>query len=275
MVLLTSFDGSVHLFSRKRLLNNSHVIQHQRYDPYNRTFTSLKNISGILTASEKYNNFSKSQVSINENHIVVVYVVDKDMDYDMHFAESYDGGSSWSKPIYVANNTHYSRKVHPLVALEDTGRVYVAYNSWFTRRLAVKKPGTRAFSSDMFLYNTEDNGKGVFGFSYNRERSKKYLHFIWQGGPNSIYKNGIYYIRSSDSGSTWPRPTVLVLERKTLSFLAAAVGIDGGLFAQIVVEWEFSLKFEWSTDHGKTWRAPQLYLGGRSSNDFAMCEKGS
>lgn len=271
ITLLTSSDGSVHIFSKKRLATYRYVIQHQRFHPSNRTITALKDISETLPEKWIYNRFDKSQVSISGNHIVLAYVTERSTVHDVRVTESFDGGNTWSKPVYVVGDTNFNDRIYPLVALEDTGRVYVAYYEAWSRRLVVREPGDKAFSQNVLIYTTRGQYEGSLGVSHDKESSVRYLHFIWHRNPRSDFDNGAFHVRSSDGGKTWTKPAAVALLPKGQKFSTAAVGINGGIFAQIITE--SSLDFKWSEDHGETWnKTLRLHRGSSHDNEFSLCE---
>lgn len=267
-----SSDGTVNLILKVCLRFNQCFMQHQRYHPNNKTVSASKNISGRLsTALESISRECDAHSSVDGKHIAVAYLVDRGRSVDLYYTESFDGGSNWAEAVNVASTTD-EKKSYPLVLLDDTGRVYVAYTNHWSRKLVVREPGARNFGSSGLLFRSYGSEKERLAFSFDRKNSKRYLHFFWQGEKTTIYANGIYYIKSADNGKTWSKPVILAQFPATdaVNFETAVASMDGRLYMQ------YSLGVEWSKDHGSTWEQTLSgSYGYFAGYDLTVCGEGS
>jgi len=169
------------------------------------------------------------------------------LDYDLHFASSSDGGTTWqtdkridtrgryaSNPKIVANGT----ELH--VVLEESNTFWHVYSA----------DGGTTWQNESIV----SRGNMVEKFDLALEDSNLYL--VWSEWNTSEDSYELFSVNSSDLGGTWSTPTFIVNVTENHAF----IGLDASEGWLHVVSDGGYVR---SSDGGSTWNSLNGSLGGR------------
>jgi S1-C subfamily serine protease len=206
------------------------------------------------------------RIAINTNKTVYIVWTDNSQgNYNILFAKSTDGGSTFTKPIALGNTKGVSN--FPSIATSEDGTVYVVwshknntdfdpsntqnqtqtYDVFFVKSL----DGGNIFSQAVNLSNDPSNSVSpVVGVSKDHE-----VYVLWSD--NSIGTYETFLVRSGDRGNTFSRPSV-ISGNHALS-ISPYVSLD---CANVFAVWSDNtygnsrIFFTKSSDNGSTFNMP-------------------
>eukprot|EP00826_Nyctotherus_ovalis_P065713 TRINITY_DN9665_c0_g1_i3.p1 TRINITY_DN9665_c0_g1~~TRINITY_DN9665_c0_g1_i3.p1 ORF type:complete len:212 (-),score=25.87 TRINITY_DN9665_c0_g1_i3:611-1246(-) len=125
-------DGTAHLFwMSANYPTDRDRLYYRRYCPDNKIFTDPQVIADDIRTSDKG---LDGQMSEDGQHIVVVHEGHAQTGINVLIVESFYCRSSWTNSSEVRRLNRSEDVVMPLVALEDTGRVFVCFDRKTSRR---------------------------------------------------------------------------------------------------------------------------------------------
>lgn len=183
---------------------------------------------------------------------------------------------AFQSPVTISANT--GRYLSPRIALDNTGNVYVA---WYD---------APAVGNDIFFVRSADNG-ATWGtpvnLSVNTTSSRNpdiavdgsgNICVVWRD-QDAMLKDQIYFIRSTDNGSTWTTP--VNISDTQGSSAGAYIAVDSS--GNIGVTWtdnttgDNKVVFSKSTNDGATWSTPAAVSEDskdRGASDIAVAGSG-
>ncbi len=150
--------------------------------------------------------------------------------WDVHYANSTDGGQSWSVPTNVSNSPE--RSEYPFVMADSQGAIHVAWDEHNARDQGLSGRYSRSVDGGATWSEPLDIGREVAPAIPTRlfvgpgERGRIYL--TWQ----LWHAPGLFIRRSSNGGATWSSAVELpeVEGRSDYSFLETAADGSDNLF---------------------------------------------
>ena len=190
---------------------------------------------------------------------------------DIFYANSTDGGATWSTNVRVNDDATVADQNSPALAVDEQGHVYIAwedsrnsdYDIYYTRSI----DGGMTFSANQRV--NDDAGQGDQFDPAIAVGPDGTLHLAWQDGRNTIGYD-IYYDRSTDGGATFST-NVQVNDETLGDQVDPAIGVDstGGVH----VAWAdnrdglYQIYYANSSDGGASFTASLLIgYGGVGNN---------
>ena len=201
-------------------------------------------------------NFSYSaSVSVSGSVVHVVWIDDRDGNWEIYYIRSTDAGISWGTETRLTNNSAYSN--NPCLAVSgsvvhvvwDDGRDAVYKNEIYYKR---STDAGLTWQADMRLTNDTNR-------SYRPSVSVlgSVVHVVWDELRGfGYYSSDIYYKRSTDAGVSWEVRKRLTYDDEQSDNPSVAVS---GSFLHVA--WvdrrggDYEIYYKRSTDAGLTWGA--------------------
>ncbi|UCC12782.1 MAG: exo-alpha-sialidase, partial [candidate division WOR-3 bacterium] len=180
-----------------------------------------------------------------------VWEDDRDMDTEVYYKRSTDGGATWGPDVHVTI-TAGPQGLPSVAVVSDY--VHVTWADF-----------TLIGNSEIYYGRSTDGGATwetptqiSYGAGYSSSPSitayESDIHIAWQDSRFAWYNNEIFYRHSSDDGVTWGNESRLT-EDTTFSN-APSIGVSANY---VHVVWEemrdgnFEIYYKRSTDYGQTW----------------------
>lgn len=181
--------------------------------------------------------------------------------WDIYFANSTDGGSTWTNPNVRVNEAGIANRFEPAIAVDSTtGTVYVAWQDY------------RSGDWDIYIANSTDGGDTWTDpnvrVSSDTTNATQIYPTIAVGSAGTVYlawqdersgNTDIYFAKSIDGGEIWTHPNVKVKTKNDeVNQYYPALGVDS--FGTVYVVWQdirgsthYDVFFTNSTDGGDSW----------------------
>ena len=178
---------------------------------------------------------------------------------DIYFAQSTDGGATWSAQVRLDDDTNSAFQYSPSLAVDGGGNLYAAWDDrrndesdiYFTRSSdggatwsANVKVNDDAGSADQYTPSLTADGAGSLNLAWVD---------YWDGDRD------VYFARSTDGGNTWSASARVNDDAGSASQSAPSLAVDGG--GNLHLAWKDyrdesnEVYFARSTDGGNTWSA--------------------
>ncbi len=201
--------------------------------------------------------------------------------WDIYFANSTDGGATWSNPNLIVNNDTSARhQINPSIAVNSIGTVYAV---WEDYRSGTDSDIYFAMSTDGGATWTDPNVRIIIDatnatqwFPVIAVDSADNIYVAWQDDRNG--NDDIYFAMSSDGGATWTDPNVKVnTDVGTADQRNPTIAVNST--GTIYLAWEeynsthWDINFTKSTDGGMIWTNYNTMVNtdGGSENQFNPC----
>ncbi len=140
-------------------------------------------------------------------HYVWTGLVSPDSQVEIYYMRSTDSGINWSPSIALSDSDQYHSQL-PAIAADDSGKVGA---TWMDFKYA--PPGA---TGDIFLRQSADSGSywsAEDQLTYNHYAycsdvilKSDTIHIAWEDWRQSIFRRGIFYIKSLNNGGSWSEP---------------------------------------------------------------------
>lgn len=191
-------------------------------------------------------------IAVDSNdHIYVAWEDERMGNWDIFFAKSEDGGSTWTEPnVIVSNDTTNSVQRNPTIAVSSTSTIYVIWEDWRNDadgHKIIPGGGTDGVNNaDIYLAKSTDGGNTwtkpnlkVNTDSGTQQQirpslavgSGNILHVVWQDYCNG--NSDIYYAESTNGGGAWTDPNIRVnddISTADQSYPCLAADPNGAVF---------------------------------------------
>jgi len=190
-------------------------------------------------------------IAVNDSNVHVVWEDERDIDLNVYYKNSTDGGNTWGSDIAITWAT--GPQSMPSVAVCGT-YVHVVWAD-FTLMGNTEVYYCRSTNSGN-SWQTPMQISNAAGFSAHPSVAAhdSYVHITWHDARNGYLNNEIYYKRSTDNGVNWSFETRLT-EYENFSNVPSVAVTD----SIIHVAWEenrdgnFEMYYKSSTDNGQSW----------------------
>lgn len=186
----------------------------------------------------------------SKSDVCLVWQDARDLNDEIYFKSSSDGGLTWGADTRLTNNTSYAQ--YPSVAI-STSNVHLA---WFDDRdgnqeIYYKRSadGGASWGADTRLTNSVGNS-----WYPTLAVNGTVVHMVWYDDRNG--NDEIYYKRSTDGGLSWGADVRLT--NNTFSSSQPSISVSGSMVHLVWVDWldgNRELYYKNSTDGGLTWGA--------------------
>ena len=186
-------------------------------------------------------------ISSSGNNIYVVWMDNRDGNWEIYFKGSIDNGINWSADTRLTNDTHDS--YNPSVSAEGP-EVHIA---WYDYRDGNAEIYYKRSSDGGVNWGTDARLTNYAGSSIapSISAANSFVHVVWQDDRDGEHK--IFYMRSTDDGINWGQDTCLTDEDS--SYLPSVA--VSGLNVHLVWAFEYPLNreifYKRSTDRGVSW----------------------
>jgi len=195
--------------------------------------------------------------------------------WDIYFANSTDGGITWSVPNEMINSDATATdQENPSLAVDDAGTLFVAWDNDTAGEedigFANSTDGGATWSSPHVIINTD----GLMGLPQKNPaiavNSTNEVYVVWQDARALDWD--IYFSKSIDGGATWMDPNIRInndLVNATQFTPTIAVDNNG----MIYTAWEdgrdgnSNIYFAKSADGGSTWSNPNIKVNTNVSTN--------
>lgn len=239
------------------------------------TWSSNVNVdgNGITTANQELT----SLVLDKSGKLHVVWADDRNGYDDIYYANSTDGGDTWSSSVCVDDASSVHARA-PSIAVDDEGNVYVVwyddrsgnYDVYFAKStdggITWTKPNTRV--NDVTTYQQQVPSIAVFG---NGATANVYV--AWTDNRFAATNDmDVYLSNSTDGGNTF-NTSICVNDDFTNEYqLSPSVAVDNN--GNLYVAWydrrnliNYDIYFRRSNDGGNSWTANSKRVNDDTTND--------
>lgn len=224
-------------------------------------------------------NFDQYEPSIAVDPSGVLYVAWEDqrnVNSDIYFANSSDGGSTWTDPnVRVNTDPIGSNQINPSLVGDSAGNLYLAWQDNrsgddYNISFANSTNGGQNWSDPNIQINT-DQGAESQGNPALAVDSSGTVYAVWEDFRNGDWD--IYFAKSSNGGMTWTDPNVRVSNGTlNMSQRNPTIAVDAG--GDIYVTWEdtrnglanYDIYFSKSIDGGVTWMDENVMVSNDTTN---------
>jgi hypothetical protein len=203
--------------------------------------------------------YSPSVTVDGNGNIYIVWYDDRNGDFDIYYANSTDGGITFSTSKKVNDDVSGNWQADPCIAVDNTGKIYIAWRD------------DRNGNPDIYFANSTDGGNT---FSANKKVNDdsgsewQYVPTITVNNAAKIYiawrdeRNGdpdIYFANSTDGGNTFSANKRINDDIGSTIQSKPSVAVDGT--DKIYLAWtdsrnnDYDIYFSNSTDGGNTFSA--------------------
>jgi len=234
-----------------------HTVWYDYRDGNSEIYYKLSTDGGINwgTDTRLTNNSNYSiwpSIACSDTNVHVVWSDDRDINSEIYYKRSTDGGKTWGSDTRLTNAIYYSS--YPSIVVSGNF-VHVVWTD------------QRDSNEEIYYKNSTDGGItwGVDTRLTNYYGASSYptiaisgslVHVIWEDDRNSTLSTEIYYKRSTDGGITWGSDTRLTNNPE--SSLSPSIAVSGTI---VHIVWydsrdnNYEIYYKRSTDGGITWGA--------------------
>jgi hypothetical protein len=221
--------------------------------------------------SSSGNQSNPSLVVDSLGNLYVVWEDDRNDDWDIYFANSTDGGVTWTYPNVKVNDDSSAWQINPSIAVDNSGNLYVTWDD------------DRNGDQDIYFSKSTDRGikwtvdkkvsTDTLGASQSNPTiavdSSGNIYIAWQDERNGFTNSDIYFANSTNGGVDWTNPNKKIntdVTLKTQRYPSIAAGLPGSVY----LVWEdyrgvdADIYFAKSTDYGITWTYPNVGVNDTS-----------
>jgi hypothetical protein len=225
----------------------------------------------VNTGSDTANQLNAAIIVDPSGIVYVAWEDERNDNGDIYFANSTDGGATWSNPNMKINTDNGTEiQGTPSLALDSTGTIYAAWsdnrNGYLNIYFANSKDGGATW--------TDPNVRVKSSTAFQSDPtmavdSTGTIYLAWQNGYDGDWD--IYFVKSNDGGTTWTDPPTRVNTDSTSFFQlnpTIAVNSSGAIY----MAWDderngnSDIYFTKSTDGGATWTDPNLKVNTDSTS---------
>ncbi len=189
------------------------------------------------------------------------------------FAESSNGGKSWSIPVSIVEESAEYRTFGDMLYVE--GRLFVFFIRMpeYSRpqeasiKMVSRAPNSLVFSPEKLIANNAAWSVEGLVASYERQGKRNYLHVAYNTG--SLETSTIWYTQSVNNGVSWSRPREI---KETMGYYIKSMrNIGERLYLVYSLNSHSSVAMMVrSANHGATFSAPMLF-NLSSGTELATC----
>ena len=229
----------------------------------------LTNSSGISHTS--FNN-SKC-IAANGNNVHAVWSDQRNMNYEVYYKRSVDGGQNWSADQLLTNIPLTSELPSIAVSGSDVHVVWLDFReSNYSIYYKRSSDGGSSWEQDIFL--TGNSGFLLYRPSIDVSGSE--VHLVWEDIREGNWE--IFHKRSSDGGLNWGADTRLTNNTAYSEF--SSISVSG---SKVYVAWtdgrsgfpNSEIYFKVSTDNGQSWGAETRLVNSISARYPSVSSDGS
>ncbi len=190
-------------------------------------------------------------VAVSGENVSVVWEDDRDMDTEVYYKRSTDGGETWGSDVHVT--VAAGPQGVPSIAVVGE-YVHVSWADFTLMGNSEIYYGRSTDGGSTWETPTQISYAGGFSSSPSITALESDVHIAWQDSRFGWYNNEIFYRHSSDDGVTWGNESRLT-EDTTFSNVPS-VGVSANY---VHVVWEemrdgnFEIYYKRSTNYGQTW----------------------
>jgi hypothetical protein len=198
-----------------------------------------------------------SSIAVSDvGDIYVVWMDKRNGDDDIYFANSTDGGNTFSPNKKVNDDAGSAFQLEPSITVDNVGNIYIAWTD------------TRNGDSDIYFVNSTDGGNifssnkkvnddGVAagqGTSHIRAKGANNIYLVWEDNRDGNWD--IYFANSTDGGNTFSSNKKINDDGSGVSQYNPFIAID--IVGNIYITWDDrrnsnpDIYFANSTDNGVT-----------------------
>jgi hypothetical protein len=240
-------------------------------------FTSDKRVNDDSTNEEQ----ASAAMAVYSNDIYLVWHDTRSSDFDIYFTKSTDGGSTWGDGTdndndvrvddtdrNINNTDNETDQKYPDIAVDSSGTIYVVWQDNREGRedsdiyFAKSTDGGANFGTNV---RVDHNGTGLYDQQYPciAVDGDSNIYVAWEDERNEKNDRDIYFTKSTDGGSSFNSPDVLVDDDTGTGlqkYPKMALEENGGS-PHIYLVWQderagggnYDIYFSKSTDGGATW----------------------
>ena len=213
-------------------------------------------------------------IAVNGSNVHVVWEDERDIDLNVYYKGSTDGGNTWGSDVALTYST--TPQSMPSVAVLNN-YVHVVWADF-----------TMMGNTEVYYRRSTDSGNSwespvqisnAEGFSGHASIAARdsYVYITWHDTRHGFSNSEIYYRRSTDRGATWSLETRLT-EYQNFSNVPSVAVVDS--VVHVVFEdnrdGNFEMYYLHSTDNGQTWAsATRLTDDGAESHFPSLTASGS
>lgn len=217
---------------------------------YKRSTNSGTNWGADMRLTSNSSASWNTSLSVSGSMLHVIWIDDRDGNWEIYYKRSTDGGSSWGADTRLSNNSSYSE--FPSVSVSASA-VHVVWTD------------NREGNYEIYYMRSSDGGttwgpetrlttNASFSLTPSVKTIGSAVHVVWRDNRDGNYE--IYYKRSTDGGLTWGADTRLV--NNIFDSGDPSISADGSV---LITVWMDNRDGNWrvyskrSTDGGTTWGA--------------------
>ncbi len=211
-----------------------------------------------------------------QGSIYVVWGDQRNLNFDIFFAKSVDGGATWTDPNIRVSPSISDDQERPDIAVDTAGNAYVLYddNSGYRPPICFTKSTDGGSTWTEPVRVDDSTSTNMRTHSAIALDSQGYLYATWWDWRQSDCY--IYFAKSVDGGSTWTRPNIQVNDGLRNAEVWMPISMDIDSAGNISVVWseflevspgvgDYDVYFARSTDGGSSWTSPNVRI-----NDEAL-----
>jgi hypothetical protein len=216
-------------------------------------------------------------IAATDTHVFVAWAdIRSTTDYDIYFANSTDGGATWSNPnVKINTDVGTTTQNSPAIAVDSNGVVYLVWQDY---------RDTIISHSDIFFAKSSDGGatwtdpnvRVNSDATTTQQRdptiavdSQGNIYVAWEDQING--DDDIYVSKSEDGGATWSDPSIKINSDGTTEIQRNPhITVDSQ--DNVYITWEdrrngdYDIYYARSTNGGSTWTDPNVRVDSDDTN---------
>ncbi len=248
--------------------NNVHVVWQDNRDGNQEIYYKRSSDGGINWGANTRltnNTFSSEtpSISVSGSNVHVVWVDNRDGNYEIYYKLSIDGGINWGTDIRLTNNTYSS--LSPSIAVT----VSLVYVVWYDERDGNREIYYKRSADGGISWGAETRiTYGIYASEFPVIGvSSTFVHVVWNDSRDG--NSEIYYKRSTDGGINWSADTRLTNNSayslySSISVSGSNVHIVWNDFRDGNFPYSGEIYYKHSVDNGLNWD-----IDTRLTNDSA------